>query len=1290
MNKIYAVKRNAKGEMVVVSEISKGISKRIASRLPKYFLFSSIIPFFYSFSLCASDVGNILPYQTYLDFAQNKGVFQAGTQSITLYDKSGNATGVLDEAPMIDFSSVDKIGVATLVNPQYVVSVKHNGGYQSVRYGNYTYKIVDRNNHSSLDFHAPRLNKIVTEVIPAEMTQAGTVSGIYANKTRFPVFYRIGSGTQYIKTPSGQLQYISAAYSYLTGGTVGSLGSYQRGEMITTSSGQLYNSANGPMATYGEAGDSGSPLFGFDTTINKWSLVGVLTAGNGAGGNGNNWAVIPVDYVKGVLAQDSDPAVNNTSSEKILWTFDNQTGNGNLTQGDQGWDMHGSINGENINNGKNLTFLGSDGQIMLNNSVDQGAGALIFDANYTVSADADKTWKGGGIIVNSARNVDWQVNGVQGDNLHKLGTGTLKINGTGINPGGLNVGEGTVILAQNPDSDGNVQAFSIVNIVSGRPTVVLSDDLQVNPDNIMWDYRGGKLDINGNSLTFHQLKGADYGAVLTNSGKHSTVNLDFNKSDTTTAVSNIWHGHFSGNIDINNVVTSGAQNDFIMDGGMNTQGSFNQQNGHLFIQGHPVIHATSSQALANKLNELSDNSVLTQPVSFTQSDWETRHFSLKQLNLYNADFSLARNAILNTDINADNSIVTLGSEDLYIDLNDGNGVKTTPSFGQSKATNDADQSHFTGHVQLNNGSILNINEYFTGGIDSTDSTVNILSKNTTLNHPGYFSRSSLNIGDNATLTSTAGFYSDGDVVLGSSSTLSLLSSKDSLLWSSYSAHSWHLNGKDPKLSFGDRTTVYGDIISDYNADIHFGPEYNTSFTDSLRAAYDGNMSAPVSSVSMQNTFWQLRNNSSIHKLKLDNAQLNFEQHEGFSALDVGKLDISNSQVFMTSDGYSSDKLNVKQSLTGGNNTLIVVPSTTATGKSGSPVSLISAPGGTSTELFSLKTATLNIGFSLITPDVSTVSTEDATQWVLNGFHVQNDTKAVNSGRSFMRVAYKSYLTEVNNMNKRMGDLRDINGEAGAWARIMSGTGSASGGFSDNYTHVQVGVDKKHELDGLDLFTGFTVTHTDSSASADVFSGKTKSVGAGLYASAMFDSGAYIDLIGKYVHHDNEYTATFAGLGTRDYSTHSWYAGAEAGYRYHVTEDAWIEPQAELVYGSVSGKQFAWKDQGMHLSMKDKDYNPLIGRTGVDVGKSFSGKDWKVTARAGLGYQFDLLANGETVLRDASGEKRIKGEKDSRMLMSVGLNAEIRDNIRFGLEFEKSAFGKYNVDNAVNANFRYSF
>ena len=194
----------------------------------------------------------------------------------------------------------------------------------------------------------------------------------------------------------------------------------------------------------------------------------------------------------------------------------------------------------------------------------------------------------------------------------------------------------------------------------------------------------------------------------------------------------------------------------------------------------------------------------------------------------------------------------------------------------------------------------------------------------------------------------------------------------------------------------------------------------------------------------------------------------------------------------------------------------------------------------------------------------------------------------------------------------------------------------------------------------------------------------------MYASGLFESGAYFDLIGKYLHHDNRYTLNFASLGERSYTTHSLYAGAEIGYRYHMSENTWVEPQMELVYGSVSGKSFNWKDQGMQLSMKDKDYHPLIGRTGVDVGRVFSGDTWKVTARAGLGYQFDLLANGETVLQDASGKKHFKGEKDSRMLMNVGTNVEVKDNMRFGLELEKSAFGRYNIDNSINANFRYYF
>lgn len=441
---------------------------------------------------------------------------------------------------------------------------------------------------------------------------------------------------------------------------------------------------------------------------------------------------------------------------------------------------------------------------------------------------------------------------------------------------------------------------------------------------------------------------------------------------------------------------------------------------------------------------------------------------------------------------------------------------------------------------------------------------------------------------------------------------------------------------------------------------------------------------------MHDALWKITGNSALKGISMAGSMVRFnnENRDSFNNLTVDELTTNNSAFVMRTNLNNSDQLVVNNSLQGKDNLLIVDFIEKNGNAQGLDIDLVSAPENTNDNVF--RASTQRIGFSDVTPIIENKTDGNEKTWTLTGYQVKASQSAAKTAKSFMSGGYKAFLAEVNNLNKRMGDLRDINGETGAWARIMSGTGSAGGGFSDNYTHVQVGADKKHELDGLDLFTGVTMTYTDSHAGSDAFSGETKSVGAGLYASAMFESGAYIDLIGKYVHHDNEYTATFAGLGTRDYNSHSWYAGAEVGYRYHVTDSAWIEPQAELVYGAVSGKQFSWKDQGMNLTMKNKDFNPLIGRTGLDVGKSFTGKDWKVTARAGLGYQFDLFANGETVLRDASGEKRIKGEKDGRMLMNVGLNAEIRDNLRFGLEFEKSAFGKYNVDNAVNANFRYSF
>lgn len=140
---------------------------------------------------------------------------------------------------MPDFSAVDsEIGVATLINPQYIASVKHNGDIQTLAL--VMVKTVTISWTGIMRRHwifMPRLDKLVTEVAPTAVTAQGAVAGAYLDKERYPVFYRLGSGTQYIKDSNGQLTKMGGAYSWLTGGTVGSLSSYQNGEMISTSSG---------------------------------------------------------------------------------------------------------------------------------------------------------------------------------------------------------------------------------------------------------------------------------------------------------------------------------------------------------------------------------------------------------------------------------------------------------------------------------------------------------------------------------------------------------------------------------------------------------------------------------------------------------------------------------------------------------------------------------------------------------------------------------------------------------------------------------------------------------------------------------------------------------------------------------------------------------------------------------------------------------------------------------------------------------------------------------------------
>ncbi|HGO8024595.1 TPA: adhesion and penetration autotransporter App [Neisseria meningitidis] len=591
-------------------------------------------------------------YQYYRDFAENKGKFAVGAKDIEVYNKKGELVGKsMTKAPMIDFSVVSRNGVAALVGDQYIVSVAHNGGYNNVDFGaegsnpdqhRFSYQIVKRNNYKpdnshpyNGDYHMPRLHKFVTDAKPVEMT--GDMRGnTYSDKEKYPERVRIGSGHHYWRYDDDKHGDLSYSGAWLIGGNTHMQGWGNNG-VVSLSGDVRHANDYGPMPIAGAAGDSGSPMFIYDKTNNKWLLNGVLQTGYPYSGRENSFQLIRKDwFYDDIYRGDTHTVFFEPRSNGHFSFTSNNNGTGTVTETNEKVSnpklkvqtvrlfdeslnetdkepvyAAGGVNQyrPRLNNGENLSFIDyGNGKLILSNNINQGAGGLYFEGNFTVAPESNQTWQGAGVHISDGSTVTWKVNGVANDRLSKIGKGTLHVQAKGENQGSISVGDGKVILDQQADENNKKQAFSEIGLVSGRGTVQLNADNQFNPDKLYFGFRGGRLDLNGHSLSFHRIQNTDEGAMIVNHNqdKESTVTITGNKDIATTGNNNsldskkeiAYNGWFgekdstktNGRLNLNYQPTE-ADRTLLLSGGTNLNGNITQTNGKLFFSGRPTPHA---------------------------------------------------------------------------------------------------------------------------------------------------------------------------------------------------------------------------------------------------------------------------------------------------------------------------------------------------------------------------------------------------------------------------------------------------------------------------------------------------------------------------------------------------------------------------------------------------------------------------------------------------------------------------------------------------------------------------
>lgn len=383
-------------------------------------------------------------------------------------------------------------------------------------------------------------------------------------------------------------------------------------------------------------GDSGSGFFVYDTVAQKWVLVGVLT---GVEDNKN--------YASIVTARD----FNDYKKEyENLVSGVNVLGSALVQNKDN---IFSSVNGSNIT---------------LNSNLDLGHGGIVVNSGDLTlnSTNGSKIAKFAGFDI--AGGASLNLNVVSDTSVHKLGKGSLIVSSSGNKP--LRLGEGVVELRA-------LNAFDKIYLTSGRGLLRLGVNENLN-DKIFFGNGGGALDLNGFDQTFDNISANSSDAKITNENSQR-VALKINGES---GKDTIFHASIDKNIELKH---SGQGKELVFDGGFDIDGALSLENAKVTLQGHPKTHAIGDASVLTPLAKskiaaagLSEPAYmdLTRPSTLSQPDWDERKFSAKDgIKLKSSELTIGKDAKLNGDITAKNSVINLSGElTHYIDKFDGSNT----------------------------------------------------------------------------------------------------------------------------------------------------------------------------------------------------------------------------------------------------------------------------------------------------------------------------------------------------------------------------------------------------------------------------------------------------------------------------------------------------------------------------------------------------------------------------------------------------------------------------------------
>lgn len=319
----------------------------------------------------------------------------------------------------------------------------------------------------------------------------------------------------------------------------------------------------------------------------------------------------------------------------------------------------------------------------------------------------------------------------------------------------------------------------------------------------------------------------------------------------------------------------------------------------------------------------------------------------------------------------------------------------------------------------------------------------------------------------------------------------------------------------------------------------------------------------------------------------------------------------------------------------------------------------------------------------------------------SGINITGDyeTALMKGARAATTSAMLSWRDNAANVIYR-GDLLRAHMESdGIWAKTYGGKDTYNANavdLSNSYWGAQVGFDRMYDHGWI---AGAAIDYQKGSSSYnytdDDFgniggnTGDNKLYSFGLYASKDLGDGAHLDFAAKAGSVRNEFSV-HNGIGTElngTYRNRGYSATASLAKRIG-TDKSYLEPQAQLTWAHLGGRNFAAvTDGGEVLDVNQGNYNSLVGRLGLELGKT--GRLGSVYARFGLAHEFSGDITGSYSAEDGGSKTTSVEAKGTWAEMSLGTTLNIKPNASAYFDVSRSYGADYEHDWKFSGGLRFA-